>query len=89
MKEDVKVGLEAAVKGWGGGVTPGHGNMETTITTASGRKLAVKYIVQVFCPPNLQSFEMAYARLGRRLHQDSGHGSMDRVYQQFRVLARH
>ncbi|TFK88510.1 erylysin B [Polyporus arcularius HHB13444] len=46
VKEDVKVGLEAAVKGWGGGVTPGHGNMETTITTASGRKLAVKYIVQ-------------------------------------------
>ncbi len=65
MKEDVKGGLEVAVKGWGTGATAGHGNTETTITTSSGRKLAVKYIVQVTCPPNLRSFAMSHTRLGR------------------------
>ena len=47
MKEDVKVGLEVAVKDWGAGVTAGHGNTQTTITTSQGRTLNVKYIVQV------------------------------------------
>ncbi|RPD73901.1 pleurotolysin B precursor [Lentinus tigrinus ALCF2SS1-7] len=45
VKEDVKAGLEGSVKGWGAGVTAGHGNTETTITTQQGRKLSVKYIV--------------------------------------------
>ncbi|KAI0714079.1 erylysin B [Cerioporus squamosus] len=46
VKEDVKAGLEVAVKGWSAGTTVGHGNTETTITTSQGRKLSVKYIVE-------------------------------------------
>ncbi|KAK7038953.1 hypothetical protein VNI00_010345 [Paramarasmius palmivorus] len=45
VKQDVKVGLEGAVKDWGGGVGAGHGNTEGTITTKEGRTLNVKYIV--------------------------------------------
>ena len=47
VKEDVKAGLEAAVQEWGAGVTAGHGNTQTTITTSQGRTLDVKYVVQV------------------------------------------
>ncbi|KIJ26612.1 hypothetical protein M422DRAFT_236447 [Sphaerobolus stellatus SS14] len=45
VKQDVKAGLEAAVKDWGGGVTAGHGNTSSTIITAQNRKLDTKYIV--------------------------------------------
>ncbi|KDQ25827.1 pleurotolysin B precursor [Pleurotus ostreatus PC15] len=45
VKQDVKAGLEGAVKGWGGGATAGHGNTQGTITTSQNRKLNVKYIV--------------------------------------------
>lgn len=55
MKQDVKAGLEVAVKDWGTGATAGHGNTETTITTSQGRKLSVKYIVEVR-PPNLLTY---------------------------------
>lgn len=50
MKQDVKAGLEGAVKGWGGGATAGHGNTQGTITTSQNRKLNVKYIVNVCYP---------------------------------------
>ncbi|KAH8832148.1 erylysin B [Flagelloscypha sp. PMI_526] len=45
VKQDVKASLEGAVKNWGGGVTVGHGNTSSTITTAQNRKLDTKYIV--------------------------------------------
>ncbi|CAA7262065.1 unnamed protein product [Cyclocybe aegerita] len=45
VKQDVKAGLEVAVKDWGAGVTAGHGNTSSTITTAQNRKLETKYIV--------------------------------------------
>ncbi|KAH8832151.1 erylysin B [Flagelloscypha sp. PMI_526] len=45
VKQDVKAGLEGAVKDWGGSVTVGHGNASSTITTAQNRKLDTKYIV--------------------------------------------
>ncbi|KAK7039010.1 hypothetical protein VNI00_010402 [Paramarasmius palmivorus] len=45
VKQDIKVGLEGAVKDWGGGVGAGHGNTEGTIVTKEGRTLNVKYIV--------------------------------------------
>ena len=47
VKQDIKVGLEVAVKEWGGGVTAGHGNTTSTITTKQNRKLETKYIVNV------------------------------------------
>ena len=82
VKEDVKAGLEAAVQEWGAGVTAGHGNTQTTITTSQGRTLDVKYVVQVEMSLFLKSVSMSEVVLldtGRRLHEDPGHCCVDRV----------
>ncbi|KAK7029592.1 hypothetical protein VNI00_010406 [Paramarasmius palmivorus] len=45
VKQDIKVSLEGAVNGWGGGGSAAHGNTSSTLTTKQNRTVNVKYIV--------------------------------------------